>query len=511
MQTLLKFAARLLLIASMATICLAPAFAADGKKPNVIVILADDVGYGDLSCYGAKQIKTPNLDRLAAEGLRFTDGHAASATCTPTRYALLTGEYPWRKPGTGILPGDANLIIEPGRFTLPALFQKAGYATGAVGKWHLGLGKGPIDWNGEIKPGPREIGFSESFLIPATGDRVPCVYVENGRVVGLDPKDPIQVSYGKPIGEEPTGKDNPELLKMKLSAGHDMTIVNGISRIGYMTGGKSARWVDEDMADVITRRAVKFIEDHQAEPFFLYFATHDAHVPRAPHARYAGKSGCGVRGDVIQELDGSVGEVMAALERLKIADNTLIIFSSDNGPVIDDGYADGAARDLNGHTPAGVLRGGKYSLFEGGHRVPFLARWPAKIKPAVSDKLICQIDLLATFADLLGQALPENAAPDSLALASTLLNEAGAKGRDHLVSHAAGLAIRRGPWKLIPAKPPGMGKAGKPGAAGGTDPLLFQLPEDPSEQKNVAKENAATVEAMQAQLKKIRESGRSRS
>ena len=180
-------------------------FAADAARPNVVLIYADDVGFGDLGCYGATSVKTPHLDRLAKRGLRFTDAHSSSATCTPSRYSMLTGEYAWRKKGTGVLPGDARMIIDPGRFTLPAMFKKAGYATGVVGKWHLGLGTGNIDWNGPIKPGPLEIGFDSAFLVPATGDRVPCVYVEDYRVVGLDPADPIRVDYSKPIGSEPTG------------------------------------------------------------------------------------------------------------------------------------------------------------------------------------------------------------------------------------------------------------------------------------------------------------------
>jgi arylsulfatase A-like enzyme len=279
--------------------------------PNVVLVYADDLGYGDLSAYGATRVHTPHVDALAAQGLRLTNAHAAAATCTPSRYALLTGEYAWRRKGTGILPGDARLIITPGRTTLASIMRRAGYRTGVVGKWHLGLGDGPIDWNSEIRPGPREIGFDESFLVPATGDRVPCVYVENGRVRGLDPKDPIEVSYEHPVGDEPTGKAHPELLKMDPSAGHDQTIVNGISRIGYMSGGRSARWVDEDMADVLTAKARAFIERHRAEPFFLYFATHDIHVPRVPHSRFAGRSGLGPRGDVILQLDGAAGDPAA--------------------------------------------------------------------------------------------------------------------------------------------------------------------------------------------------------
>ncbi len=190
-----------------------PRQAAQEKPRNIVIIYADDLGYGDVACYGGK-VPTPNVDRLARAGVRFTNAHSAAATCTPSRYALLTGEYAWRRKGTGVLPGNARLIIEPGRTTLASLMGRAGYATGAVGKWHVGLGAADIDWNGEIRPGPLEIGFDYGFLIPATGDRVPCVFVENHRVVGLDPKDPIQVSYDQPVGDEPTGKDHPELLKM---------------------------------------------------------------------------------------------------------------------------------------------------------------------------------------------------------------------------------------------------------------------------------------------------------
>jgi arylsulfatase A-like enzyme len=269
-----------------------PVRSQNADKPNIIVIYADDLGYGDVSCYGATRLKTPNIDRLASKGLRFTNAHCTSATSTPSRYSLLTGEYAWRRPGTGILPGDASAIILPDRYTMPSVLKSAGYTTAAVGKWHLGLGpKGGPDWNGTIKPGPEDIGFDYSFIIPATGDRVPCVFVENGHVAGLDPSDPIKVDYNQKIGDWPTGRENPELLKMHPSHGHDMTIVNGSSRIGFMTGGRSALWTDEDIADTITEKAVRFIERNKDRPFFLYFATHDIHVPRVPHPRFAGKSG----------------------------------------------------------------------------------------------------------------------------------------------------------------------------------------------------------------------------
>jgi arylsulfatase A-like enzyme len=468
------------------------AFAQGARRaPNIVVILTDDVGYGDVGCYGATKVRTPNVDRLAKEGLRFTDAHSSSATCTPSRYSLLTGEYAWRKKGTGILPGDAALIIDTSRPTLPALLRGAGYVTGAVGKWHLGMGEGNVDWNKSIKPGPREVGFDHSFVMPATGDRVPCVFVENGKVVNADSSDPIEVAYGRKVGNEPTGKENPDQLKMKLSKGHDNTIVNGISRIGFMSGGQKARWKDEEIADVLTRQAVSFVERNKDRPFFLYFATHDIHVPRVPGPRFAGKSGCGVRGDVIEEMDWSVGEVMAALDRAGVADNTLVIFTSDNGPVVDDGYADGAERDLNGHKPAGPLKGGKYQIFEGGTRVPFVARWPGRIKPGTSDALVCQVDFLASFTKLAGAERPSGAGPDSQDILPAILGE-NKTGRESLVEQGGGVmtALRKGNWKFVP-RPQGK-------------PELYDLSTDLAETKNLAAERPEVVREMRAELQKAR-------
>ena len=459
-------------------------------NPNIVLILADDLGYGDIGCYGAKKGKTPNLDKLAGEGLRFTDAHATSATCTPSRYGLLTGEYPWRKKGTEILPGDAALIIAPGRPTLPAVLRAAGYATGAVGKWHLGLGEGKIDWNGDIKPGPLEIGFDYSFIMPATGDRVPCVYVENHRVVGLDPTDPLEVSYGKhKIGNEPTGKEHPEMLTMKLHQGHDGTIVNGISRIGFMSGGKAARWNDETIAETLTGKACAFIEKHHDKPFFLYFATHDIHVPRVPSPRYRGTSGCGVRGDVIQQFDGSVGDVLATLERLHLTDNTLVIVTSDNGPVVIDGYDDDADQDFKGLLPAGPLRGGKYTIWEGGTRIPWIVRWPGHIRPGTtSDALICQVDMVATLAALTGHRLPPDAGPDSMNVLPALLGKAKT-ARNRLVEQAfLKLALRQGLWKFIPS----------------VEPLLFDLKEDLGETHNVAEQHPQVLQDSKERLNAIR-------
>jgi len=492
---------RLLLFVVSVVLVVVACAPADAKPRNIVLIMTDDLGYGDVGCYGATMVKTPNVDRLAAAGLRFTDGHCTSATCTPSRYALLTGEYPWRKKGTGVLPGDAALIIEPGRPTLPSMLRRAGYTTGVVGKWHLGLGRGNLDWNGPIKPGPLEVGFDYGFVIPATGDRVPCVFVEDHAVVGADPSDPVRVSYKQNVGDDPTGRDHPELLKMKLTEGHDGTIVHGISRIGFMAGGKAARWVDEDIADTLTRKAVSFIERSKDKPFFLYFATHDVHVPRAPHKRFVGTSGCGTRGDVIQQMDWSVGEVLDTLERLKLADDTLVIFTSDNGPVLDDGYADGAVEQLNGHAPAGPWRGGKYTPYEGGTRVPLVARWPGHVKPGTtSDALVCQVDFMHSLAKMCGQELTADAGPDSFDVSTALLGQA-AEGREHLVEQGGPIALRQGKWKLVT-------RPGAPRPAGRAE--LYDLDEDPGEKNNVAAKEPAKVKELTALLNSIRDKERSR-
>ena len=491
-------------------------------RPNIIVILADDIGYGDLSCYGAKMVQTPNLDRLAREGRRFTDAHSPAATCSPTRRALLSGIYSWRQPeGSSIMPGNAALSIKPGSVTLPSMLKQAGYTTGIVGKWHLGLGNesGP-DWNDGIKPGPLEIGFDYAFFFPATGDRVPCVFIENHNVVGLDPNDPIAVSYAKKIGSEPTGLENPDQLKLKATHGHNNTIVNGVGRIGWMTGGNSARWKDEDIADTFRQKACTFIEQNKDKPFFLYYATHNIHVPRVPNARHHGKSQCGTRGDSIVELDVAVGEVLATLERLKIADNTLLMFSSDNGGVMDDGYEDVGSFD---HPCNGVLRGYKGSLWEGGHRVPFLARWPGHIQPGSEcGELIALLDLTATCAALTGQALPADAAVDSCNVLPALLGLPHDKpGRETFIAHVGGTAspkaIRQGDWKLIQAggARESYADANKSGNAGKKAkqppaPCLVNLASDLSEQKNHAVEHPDKVKELQALFEKQRDAGRSR-
>ena len=438
--------------------------------PNVVFIYADDIGYGDLSCNGSKTINTPNVQRMATEGVRFTNAHSAAATSTPSRYAMLTGEYAWRREGTGIADGDAGMIIRPERYTLADMFRDAGYAT-------------------------------------ATGDRVPCVFVENGAVVNLDPEDPIYVSYKQNFPGEPTGKKNPDLLVMHPSHGHNQSIVNGISRIGYMKGGKSALWKDDQIADELTNKAVSFIENHKDEPFFLYFATQDAHVPRVPNERFAGKSGMGPRGDVLLQFDWSVGEILSALKKNGLDKNTIIILSSDNGPVVDDGYKDQAVELLGEHKPGGPFRGGKYSSYEAGTRVPCILRWVDTVKPTVSDALVCQIDWFASFASLLGTDLPEGAAPDSENYLDTWLGKE-AEGRPYLVEQNAqnNLSITSGEWKYIePGKGEPFNKNVGIETGNSSLPQLYNLHKDLGERKNVAEQYPDVVEELAARLLEIKD------
>lgn len=473
------------------------------SPPNIVILLADDLGYGDTSCYGAGRVHTPNIDRLAQRGVRFTDAHTSAATCTPSRYSILTGEYAFRVPNAKVLPGDAPALIQPGRVTLPSMLRERGYRTAAIGKWHLGLGNGHLDWNTEIRPGPLEIGFDESFIIPATGDRVPCVYVENHRVANLDPQDPIQVDYHGPLDDAPTGKTHPELLKMLPSHGHDMTIVNGISRIGYMSGGRRALWNDETMADTLAQRGVSFIDRHAGQPFFLYFATHDIHVPRSPDPRFRDSTTMGPRGNVIAELDWTVGKIVAALEARGLLANTLLLFSSDNGGVVDDGYQDDAVARLGSHRPNGPLRGGKYSNFEGGTRVPTIAHWPSRVRPGVSHALVSQVDLLRSLAQLTDARLPAGAGPDSEDVLGALLGESK-KGRQWLVEQAGDLSLRDGTWKYIS---PGTGPKiqENTNTEMGTDPgpQLYDLAADLGETSNLAARQPARVTAMAEKLRKI--------
>lgn len=481
----------------------------DMEKPNIILIYADDLGFGDLGCYGATDIPTPNLDRMAAEGLRFTNSYATAATCTPSRLSLLTGSYPWRNPKASILPGDAPMLIRPGETTLPARLQEAGYATAVVGKWHLGLGDGELDWNGPIRPCPLDVGFDCSFIMAATNDRVPCVYVDGRRVAGLDPADPLHVAFGKenPFPGTPTGKTHPELLtRMRHSdAQHHDAIVNGVGRIGFTKGGKAAEWDDTSMADTFLEKACDFIAAHQDQPFFLYYALHQPHVPRIPGPRFAGVTGKGPRGDVIAELDACVGQLLEHLKELGLEENTLVIFSSDNGPVLDDGYADESVECCGDHRPAGPLRGGKYSRFDGGARVPMIARQPGTIQPGESAALFSHVDFLASLSALAGHSLPEDLRTDSVDLGNVLLGR-NEVGRDHLVTEGAeaNTVLRHQNWVYLPPKDGPRMYATKNIESGlSPDPQLYDLAADMGQRDNRAPEFPEKVAEMDRLLKQI--------
>lgn len=478
-----------------------------GGLPNVVIILADDLGYGDLGCYGALNVRTPAVDRLAREGTRFTNAYATASVSTPSRYSLLTGQYAWRRSDTDIAVGDAGMIIRPGQYSMADLFKNAGYATGAFGKWHLGLGEegGRQDWNAPLPSGLSDIGFDYSYIMAATGDRVPCVFIENGRVAGWDPEAPIEVSYRKPFEGEPLAKDHPELLyNLRSSVGHNQAIVNGIGRIGYMRGGGKALWKDENIADSITVHAMNFIEENKDRPFFVYLATNDVHVPRFPHPRFRGKSGMGLRGDAIVEFDWTVGAVMDKIDALGLAENTLVIVTSDNGPILDDGYRDQARELLGGHDPAGGLRGNKYGTYEAGARVPTIVRWRGKVaEGAVSDALVSQVDLLASFASLLSDVLPRGAAPDSHDALEAWTGK-DSSGREWVIEQANNrtLSVRTREWKYIPESDGPAAYSWAPGAELGYKPYpqLFHLPSDPREERNVAGEFPDIAAAMQAVL-----------
>ncbi|MFD0893852.1 sulfatase-like hydrolase/transferase [Luteolibacter ambystomatis] len=473
---------------------LASAPLAHAAPPNVVILYADDLGYGDISCNGATAVRTPNIDRLAKEGLKFRAGYATASTCTPSRFSLMTGKYPFRQNGTGILPGDAALIIPTGQPTLPSVLKAAGYRTAAVGKWHLGLGgKGGIDWNKPVSPGPNQVGFDHSFIMPATADRVPCVYMEDGRVVGLDPADPIKVSYRHRLEGEapPLEKDQ---RKVQSDPQHSMGFVNGVGRIGHMTGGTKALWKDEDMSATFCKQAVDFIRASKDKPFFLYYACHNIHVPRVPGPQFVGKTSMGPRGDSIVEADWQVGEVLRVLDELKLADNTLVILSSDNGPVVNDGYLDQSVVKLGDHKPAGPWRGGKYSNYEGGTRVPFLVRLPGRVKPGTtSDAMVSQVDLARSLAKLAGASVAADAFPDSKDVLPALLGESPT-GREEIVGLGSQVTLRRGSWKYIPATG---------GKKASTPDQLYDLATDPGEKTNLAATKPEEIKQLAARLKEI--------
>ncbi|MEO0477964.1 MAG: arylsulfatase [Planctomycetota bacterium] len=480
---------------------------AQTNRPNVVLIYGDDVGYADLGVYGATKIPTPNLDALAAEGLRFTDGHCEAATCTPSRFSLLTGVHAFRH-GVRVLPPNAPSTIEPGTFTLPEMFRQAGYRTAVVGKWHLGLGaKGtPVDWNGEVSPGPLDLGFDESFLLPSTNDRVPCVYLDGRRVAGLDPEDPLYVGKEPPAGFDgtvyPHGKEDRAAMTYYASTqGHADSVIGGIGRIGFQWGGQSALWNDETMADVFVDRAKDFLarqssKDSGGQPFFLYFSSQDIHVPRTPHPRFRGASDLGYRGDAMVQLDWAVGQILESLDEQGLRENTIVIFSSDNGPVYDDGYDDGTTVFTSreevdrGHDGSGPFRGGKYQIYEGGTRVPFLVRWPGEVEPGVSDAMVNQIDFLASFASMLGVEIPEGQAIDSRDSMEALLGQ-DPEGLSFMLEEARRLAIRTKRHKFIRGRRPD--EVGE----------LYDLEVDPGESDNLIEAQPEIAEDLHTLLDRI--------
>lgn len=454
--------------------------AAKKNKPNILLIYADDIGYGDFGCYGATKVKTPNVDKLATQGIRFTDAHSVASVCTPSRYSLLTGEYAFRKKGTGIASGERELLIDVGRTTLPSILKDAGYTTGIVGKWHIGLGTYPTDYNKPIKPGPNDIGFDYCWIMPATGDRVPCVWVENDHVVNYDPADPITLDY-------------------KVKRGDPKSLINGIPRIGGQKGGTATLWDDKNLSTVIAAKSCAFMEQHKNETFFLEVATHNIHVPRLPNPKFVGKSDCGPRGDVIMEFDWIVGQVLETLEKLGHADNTLVILSSDNGGILDNNGPDkihgiGDPDATNGHKQNGVLRGTKYDVWEGGTRVPMIVRWPGKVKPGKSDALVSQVDYLASFASLTSQKIPQGQAVDSQDHLATILGKSSV-GRETLVEQKTGdlYGFRQGNWKYLPTG----------GLKDGSNATLYNLENDLSEKNDLATKYPDRVTTMKTQFEQI--------
>jgi arylsulfatase A-like enzyme len=465
----------------------AAAMSAAPAAPNIVVILADDVGWGDAGCHGATKVKTPNIDRIAREGLRFEEGHASAAVCTPTRYSMITGQYSWRRDAIGLHKGVANgdspLLIPTDMVTAPGLLKEAGYKTALIGKWHLGFCTERPNYNKELRPGPLEVGFNEYFGFPATNDRIPTVFVRGHQVQNLDPADPIRYTYNEAEAKRQG--------MTKMSAGRN--------RIGWTKGGKSAWWKDIDISDTFTGECVKFIERNKDNRFLLVFTPHDVHAPTIPHPRFAGTSGLGARADMLHELDASIGVILDTLDKLGLAENTLVIYSSDNGAYVND---------ENGHKPTGPFRGKKSQLWEGGHRVPFMVRWPAKIKPGVSADLVSTIDIPATICAAANVTPTGDALPDSFNLLPAMLGEENPPKRDHLVvmSGTGDLALRSGALKYMPdlAMADGWYSAWKSQPAGKPKPALFDLTADPGEKDNLVSSRPADAERLAKQLAMIK-------
>jgi len=466
------------------------------KWPNIVVILADDMGYGDVHALNpASKIPTPNLDRLAGAGMTFTDAHTPSAVCTPTRYGLLTGRYCWRtRLKSGVLNGYGEPLIDPDQQTVAAFLNKAGYTTGVVGKWHLGLGFAKdgkqFDFTKPVDDGPHTHGFDESLVIPASLDFPPYVYIRDGKLTA------------------PTTKKQPAQKFPKF----------------LRAGEIGDDFIMEDCLDKLTDEANAFVDRHAADeqPFFLYFPLTAPHKPLWPHQRFQGKTELGPYGDFIHQVDDSVGRFLAHLDERKLADKTLVIFTSDNGSYmyryddpakkdhLDDETVQGFRSDH--HRANGPFRGTKADIYEAGHRVPFLASWPGTIKPGTKcDKTICLTDIFATCVEITGRDLPEESAPDSFSLLSLLRGGEWTSPRAPVIHHSVGgmFAVRDGQWKLILGNGSG-GREAPKGKAFQQPYQLYDMSTDASEEKNVAQSHPDIVTELEAKCLKIRESGRSR-
>ncbi|MDQ8180305.1 arylsulfatase [Pelagicoccus sp. SDUM812005] len=485
------------------------------ERPNIVIIYGDDVGFADVSVNVDDQgdaslprIETPNLDKLAGEGLNFTDAHCSASTCTPSRYSLLTGVHAFRK-GVSIAPPNAPSLITTDMLTLPAMLKRADYRTGLVGKWHLGLGEegvGP-DWNGMLKPGPLELGFDSAYILPTTNDRVPCVYVDGHYVENLDLNDPIYVGDTLAEVEKPGSTQYPDARALNPEEKFYKSIVNEIGRIGYMSGGKVALWDDYTSTEVFVGKALDFIDENKGEPFFLLYSAQDIHIPNAPNERFQGKTTLGDRGDAMVQLDWAVGEIVESLERNGLRENTILIFTSDNGPTHHaDTYPQTDIISLysphagNGHDASGKWRGGKYEIYEGGTRVPLMIRWPGRIEASTTDAMVNQIDFLASFARLLGVDLEDHEAGDSRDTLNAFLGE-DSKGLTYMLEEARGLALRFNDWKYIPT----IGMKGNKGFWP-EEESLFNLSEDPGEQVNVISQFPEIGGEMATRLNEIRKS-----
>jgi arylsulfatase A len=460
------------------------------EKPNILYILADDLGYGDVQALNPERgkIATPNLDRLAAEGMVFHDAHSGSSVCTPTRYGILTGRYAWRSPlVSGVLGGMSPPLIEPGRLTVAAMLKGQGYRTACIGKWHLGLEWAkwddpaerkkhpgwPHDFSKPLQQGPTARGFDTFYGISASLDMPPYAWIDNDRLTAL-----------------PTG-----------------------SKTWIREGPADPDFEAVDVLPGLTRKAVELITGRRKDdkPFFLYLPLASPHTPILPTAEWKGKSGLGDYGDFVMQTDSSVGEILAALEKSGIADNTLIIFTSDNGC---SPAAEIEALEKQGHYPHGDFRGTKADIWEGGHRVPFLVRWPAKVKAgSASSSLVCLTDLMATAAELSGATLPDDAAEDSFSFLPDLLGS-GKTQRRSIVHHSihGQFAIREGNWKL--AFCPGSGGWSKPGdkdarEAGMPALQLYDLAKDIGEKDNLLASRPDQVQRLTGILEEIVAKGRS--